>query len=59
MYSLVKIELIKQFLANYSIDYEMLTLDTQTIVILLSNIFFLLTIFIGLYIIYRVLAKIL
>lgn len=59
MYSLVKIELIKQFLANYSIDYEMLTLDTQAIVIILSNIFFLLTIFIGLYIIYRVLAKIL
>lgn len=57
MYTLVKIELIKEFLSNYGIDYNLLTIDTQSIIVTLSNIFFLLTIFVGLYIIYRLINR--
>lgn len=58
MYSIVKEEAIKVFLNNYGIDYSLLSYDYQALIILLSNILFLLFWSIVFYILYRVFARI-
>lgn len=55
--SIVKIDLIKDFLNYYSIDYDLLSLDTQALIVFIANILCLITVFIALYILYRLLAK--
>lgn len=57
MYTIVKLELIKQFLTYYDIDYDLLSIDVQALVCILSNIFVVLFFFIIFYIIYRLLKK--
>lgn len=58
MYSIVKLDLIIKFLNNYGIDYNSLSLDYQSIVVILSNVLFLLFWFIVVYIMYRVVKKV-
>lgn len=58
MYSIVKEEAIKVFLNNYGIDYSLLSYDYQALIILLSNILFLIFWSIVFYILYRVFARI-
>lgn len=58
MYTLVKEQLIIEFLSYYGIDYTLLSLAEKSNVVLLSNILFLLFLFISFYILYRVLANI-
>lgn len=57
MYSIIKLELIKNFLNNYSINYDLLSLDIQALIVVLSNILSILFFFVCFYITYRVLAK--
>lgn len=57
MYTIVKLELIKQFLTYYDIDYDLLSIDVQALVCILSNIFVVLFFFIIFYIVYRLLKK--
>lgn len=58
MYSIVKIDLIKKFLLNYGIDYDLIDINFQSIIVILSNILFLVFWFIVAYILYRVFIKI-
>ncbi len=57
MYTIVKLELIKKFLNYYDIDYDLLSIDVQAIICVLSNIFVVLFFFIMFYIVYRLLKK--
>lgn len=54
MFSIVKIDIIKEFLNNYNIDYDLLTLDYQAIIVILSNILVVLFFFVCGYFIYRI-----
>ena len=58
MYSIVKLDLIIKFLSNYGINYNSLSLDHQALVVILSNVLFLLFWFIVVYIMYRVVKKV-
>lgn len=58
MYSIVKLDLIIKFLSNYGINYNSLSLDYQALVVILSNVLFLLFWFIVVYIMYRVVKKV-
>lgn len=59
MYSVVSEQAIIKFLSNYGIDYSLLTLSEQSIVVILGNILFLLFWSVVFYILYRVFARIL
>ena len=58
MYSIVKLDLIIKFLSNYGINYNSLSLDYQALVVILSNVLFLLFWFIVVYIMYIVVKKV-
>lgn len=57
MYSIVKIELIKNYLNNYDIEYDLLSLDVQALIVVLFNILAVLFFFVCFYIMYRIIAK--
>lgn len=58
MYNIVKKDLIIKFLNYYGIDFLNLDINYQSIVVLLSNILFLLFWFIVAYILYRLFLKV-
>lgn len=59
MYSVVSKEAIVDFLSKYDIDYSLLSFSEQSVIIILSNILFLVFWFIVFYIFYRLFKKIL
>lgn len=59
MYSVVSKEAIIDFLSKYDIDYSLLSYSEQSVIIILSNILFLVFWFIVFYIFYRLFKKIL
>lgn len=59
MYSVVSKDAIIDFLSKYDIDYSLLSYSEQSIIIILSNILFLIFWFIVFYIFYRLFKKIL
>lgn len=58
MYTIVKIETITKFLNYYSIDYLSLNSNIQAIIVVLSNILFLMFWFMVAYILYRIFLKV-
>ena len=57
MFTIVSIDTIKKFLEFYNIAYDSLSLDIQSLVVILCNMLFLLFWFIVAYILYRVLIR--
>lgn len=57
MYTLVSLDMIKAFLLKFEIDFTLFNSYEQAIVILLANIFFCLFWFFILYILYRILVR--
>ncbi len=53
MFSFVKKELIEKILLNYDIDFSLLSIDTQAIIVYLANIFFIICIIFILSILYK------
>jgi len=59
MYSVVSKEAIIEFLSKYDIDYSLLSYSEQSVIIILSNILFLVFWAVVFYIFYRLFKKIL
>lgn len=59
MYSVVSKEAIIDFLSKYDIDYSLLSYSEQSVIIILSNILFLIFWAVVFYIFYRLFKKIL
>lgn len=59
MYSVVSKEAIIDFLSKYDIDYSLLSYSEQSVVVILSNILFLVFWAVVFYIFYRLFKKIL
>lgn len=57
MYSVVSKEVIVDFLSKYDIDYSLLSYSEQSVIIILSNILFLVFWAIVFYILYRVFKR--
>lgn len=57
MWVFVKEELIVKILSNYGIDYSLLGLDTQALIIYMSNIFYVICFAIIISIIYKIICR--
>ena len=57
MYTVVSKEVIVDFLSKYDIDYSLLSFSEQSVIIILSNILFLVFWAIVFYILYRVFKR--
>lgn len=57
MWVFVKEELIVKILSNYGIDYSLLSLDTQALIVYMSNIFYVICFAIIISIIYKIICR--
>ena len=57
MFSIVSLDTIKKFLEFYNISYDFLSLDIQSIIVILCNMLFLMFWFIVAYILYRIFIR--
>lgn len=57
MWVFVKEELIVKILSNYGIDYSLLSLDTQALIVYMSNIFYVICFTIIISIIYKIICR--
>ncbi len=57
MWVFVKEELIVKILSNYGIDYSLLSLDTQALIVYMSNIFYVICFVIIISIIYKIICR--
>lgn len=57
MWVFVKEELIIKILSNYGIDYSLLSLDTQALIIYMSNIFYVICFAIIISMLYKIICR--